>query len=115
MTCTVICSFRPNTWKLTSCRTNLPECMAEMHRRPLYRVSAADLGSSVTEVERNLQLAFRRISRWNAILLLDEADILMARRGDDTDDNSLVSGEWHSYSVTENRVDLTISSVATTT
>ncbi|CAH0057271.1 unnamed protein product [Clonostachys solani] len=68
---------------------------AEYLNRPLYRVNAADMGSGIYQVEENLQSAFRRISRWNAILLLDEADALMSSRGDNTEDNTLVSGAFY--------------------
>jgi len=54
-------------------------------------VSGSDLGSSPKEIERNLQNAFNRIARWQAILLLDEADAFMA--DDSLDRNTLVSSQ----------------------
>jgi SpoVK/Ycf46/Vps4 family AAA+-type ATPase len=73
--------------------------VAEQLKRPLYRMSGADLGSSTKAIERNLQAAFDRIARWQAILLLDEADAFMSERADDSlDRNVLVSSEHFSNS-----------------
>ncbi len=42
-----------------------------------------------------LQVAFNRIARWQAILLLDEADAFMAERADDSlERNTLVSSAY---------------------
>jgi SpoVK/Ycf46/Vps4 family AAA+-type ATPase len=66
--------------------------VAESLARPLYRVNGSDLGSTSDEIENNLQLVFGRVARWEAILLLDEADAYMAERQDDSlDRNTLVS------------------------
>ncbi|KAL8346695.1 hypothetical protein RB598_000540 [Gaeumannomyces tritici] len=73
-------------------KTLTAECVAEHLHRPLYRVSGSDLGSDTSDIEASLQRAFNRIARWEAILLLDEADAFMAERGDDSlERNSLVS------------------------
>lgn len=66
--------------------------MAEILHRPLYRISGSDLGSDPDDIEGKLILAFDRIQRWRAILLLDEADAFMAKRGEDSlDRNTLVA------------------------
>ncbi|KLU90668.1 hypothetical protein MAPG_10520 [Magnaporthiopsis poae ATCC 64411] len=73
-------------------KTLTAECVAENLRQPLYRVSGSDLGSDISRIEASLQQTFNRIARWEAILLLDEADAFMAERGDDSlERNSLVS------------------------
>lgn len=43
------------------------------------------------EAEQELTRAFRLAGRWNAILLLDEADVFMAARNDDIVRNGFVS------------------------
>ncbi|KAL4735664.1 P-loop containing nucleoside triphosphate hydrolase protein [Aspergillus similis] len=73
-------------------KTLTSECVAESLTRPLYRVNGSDLGSNADEIEANLQLVFDRVARWEAILLLDEADAYMAERSDDSlERNTLVS------------------------
>ena len=84
--------MQPGFEKLLTTGIHVPESVAECLHRPLYRVSGADLGSITNEIEVNLQIAFDRISRWHAILLLDEADAFMAERSDDSlERNALVS------------------------
>jgi ATPases of the AAA+ class len=43
----------------------------------------SELGIEVAKIEENLARIFRRVTRWKAILLMDEADIFLAQR--DTD------------------------------
>ncbi|KAF4819649.1 hypothetical protein CGCSCA5_v004365 [Colletotrichum siamense] len=44
------------------------------------------------EIESNLRLIFKRMQRWGAILLFDEADTFMAKRSEDNiERNALVS------------------------
>lgn len=45
--------------------------VADITRRPLYRMQAEELGSSADRVGANLRKAFERCSEWNAMLLLD--------------------------------------------
>ncbi|KAI1323645.1 P-loop containing nucleoside triphosphate hydrolase protein [Xylariaceae sp. FL0255] len=73
-------------------KTLTAEAVAEKIQRPLYRLSAGDLGSTVRDVEHNLQKALNRCAHWNAVLLIDEADVnLEARSVDNLDRNELVS------------------------
>jgi hypothetical protein len=59
---------------------------------PLYRVGAGDLGTSASQVESALKPAFDLCSHWNAVLLIDEADVFLERRsGDSLSQNELVS------------------------
>lgn len=41
------------------------------------QVSAGELGTTAEAVERRLPHIFKRASRWKAVLLLDEADVLL--------------------------------------
>ncbi|KFA74043.1 hypothetical protein S40288_05149 [Stachybotrys chartarum IBT 40288] len=61
-------------------KTLTAESVAEITQRPLYHVSAGELGSTVTEVETRLEGIFQVGARWDAVVLLDEADVLMSRR-----------------------------------
>lgn len=74
------------------------ESVAEFTKRPLLSITAADLGDKPEQLERNLLSFFRNAHDWDAIVLLDEADIyLEARSAENLRRNSIVSGEWHSY------------------
>ncbi len=44
------------------------------------QVSAGELGRSAAELEERLPLIFERASKWNALLLLDEADVFLEKR-----------------------------------
>lgn len=59
-------------------------------KRPLYSVQTAQLGQSATALETELRKVFARAQRWNAILLLDEADVYVRERGDDFEQNAIV-------------------------
>ncbi|KAL6359665.1 hypothetical protein LRP88_07086 [Fusarium phalaenopsidis] len=66
--------------------------VAEELKRPLYRVGAGDLGLSADDVESSLKEAFCRCSHWNAVLLIDEADVFLEKRSSDRlAQNELVS------------------------
>lgn len=68
--------------------------MADYTKRPLYVVGCADLGIRIDTVEKSLTKILRISTEWNAILLLDEADVFLERRSThDLERNGLVSGE----------------------
>lgn len=70
------------------------ESVAEYIQRPLLSITAADLGHEPEVLEKNLLRFFRNASKWDAIVLLDEADIYLERRSaNDLRRNSIVSGE----------------------
>ena len=72
----------------------MSESVAEFTKRPLLCITAADLGHDPVAVERSLQRFFRDANEWDAIVLLDEADVYLERRsGSDLRRNSIVSGE----------------------
>lgn len=73
-------------------KTLTAEALAETLKRPLYSVSAGDLGSNAGDVEHSLREIMDLAQRWNAVLLLDEADIFLeARDSSDIARNALVS------------------------
>ncbi|MCJ1458205.1 hypothetical protein MMC28_008576 [Mycoblastus sanguinarius] len=74
-------------------KTYTAECIAQFTKRPLLSLTVSDIGTDPTTAEENLLLFFKRAERWDAILLIDKADIFMERReNQDLDRNSLVSG-----------------------
>ncbi|KAI1379950.1 P-loop containing nucleoside triphosphate hydrolase protein [Hypoxylon crocopeplum] len=73
-------------------KTLTVESIAEELKRPLYKIGAGDLGIRARDVESSLKAAFDRCSHWNAVLLIDEADVFLERRSSDAlDRNELVS------------------------
>ena len=71
-------------------KTLTAEVFSETSQRPLYSVQCSQLGTNPEELEWALKLAFTRARRWNAILLLDEADVYVAQRGTDLTQNAIV-------------------------
>lgn len=81
----ILCAGVPGTGK-----TLTAEVYAEVMARPLYSVQASQLGLTSEVLEQSLLKVFARAQRWNAILLLDEADVYVAARGSDLVQNSIV-------------------------
>jgi SpoVK/Ycf46/Vps4 family AAA+-type ATPase len=60
--------------------------------KPLYPLTCGDLGSVADDVEMNLKKHFTLASRWDCVMLLDEADVFLAKRKlEDLQRNSIVS------------------------
>ncbi|KAK3311971.1 P-loop containing nucleoside triphosphate hydrolase protein [Apodospora peruviana] len=73
-------------------KTLTAEAVAEITRRPLYSVSAGDLGVVPDAVDEKLSKILEQSHRWNAVLLLDEADVFLEQRQPkDVTRNALVS------------------------
>jgi hypothetical protein len=49
-------------------------------RAPLYSLSAGELGDSASSIEHGLTSVLELVTKWNAILLLDEADVFLEQR-----------------------------------
>jgi hypothetical protein len=49
--------------------------VAELLHRPLYSVSVGELGTDTNELEKKLTEILEVSSSWNAVILLDEADV----------------------------------------
>jgi hypothetical protein len=81
----ILCAGVPGTGK-----TLTAEVYAEVMERPLYSVQCSQLGVDPTELEDELLKTFARARRWNAILLLDEADVYVAARGSNLEQNAIV-------------------------
>ncbi|KAF8464690.1 hypothetical protein BDZ91DRAFT_729637 [Kalaharituber pfeilii] len=62
-------------------KTLTAESVAEYTRRPLYSVTSGELGTEPEGLERTLAEILEVAGTWNAILLIDEADIFLEARG----------------------------------
>lgn len=72
-------------------KTLSAETIAEILKRPLYAVSVGELGVSPEDLEERLRTILDLATVWNAVLLLDEADIFLEARTDqDVVRNALV-------------------------
>lgn len=71
----------------------LAEAVAEWLKRPLLSLTVADLGTVETSIEQRLTTWFDLAEAWNAVLLVDEADIFLEqRKNKDLYRNGLVTG-----------------------
>ncbi|KAK0725883.1 P-loop containing nucleoside triphosphate hydrolase protein, partial [Lasiosphaeris hirsuta] len=61
-------------------KTLTAESVAESTHRSLYRITTGELSTNVAELEKQLSDVFRLGARWGALMLLDEADVLMTQR-----------------------------------
>ncbi|MDL2284718.1 ATP-binding protein [Oxalobacter sp. OttesenSCG-928-P03] len=83
---TILCKGSPGLGK-----TLTAEVYAEVAHRPLYRVHSGQLGVLSVDVEVNLDKILKRAQRWGAVMLIDEADVYIRRRGNDMDHNAVVA------------------------
>ena len=72
-------------------KTLTAEVYAELIKRPLYSIHSGNLGTTPEEIDKNLQNIFLLSERWNCVLLLDEADVFVVRRGTDIKQNAIVA------------------------
>ncbi|CAI7628266.1 unnamed protein product [Penicillium viridicatum] len=73
-------------------KTYTVEAISEWLHRPLLALTVADIGTIETLVEGHLMKWFNLAEAWNAVLLVDEADIFLERRQNrDLARNGLVS------------------------
>ncbi|KAF2465299.1 P-loop containing nucleoside triphosphate hydrolase protein [Lindgomyces ingoldianus] len=73
-------------------KTLTAESVAEEMKVPLYMMSAGDLGLDPRHVETKLQNILEMCTRWNSVLLLDEADVFLEQRSlHELERNKLVS------------------------
>ncbi|KAH8588992.1 hypothetical protein B0O99DRAFT_600359 [Bisporella sp. PMI_857] len=54
--------------------------VAEACKKPLYPVSAGDLGTNAEDVDKCLKLILELSQRWDSVLLLDETDVFLQKR-----------------------------------
>ncbi|KAL9106860.1 MAG: hypothetical protein Q9227_008193 [Pyrenula ochraceoflavens] len=73
-------------------KTLTAESVAENMHVPLYMMSAGDLGLNPSGIEDALSTILEMVAKWNAVLLLDEADVFLEQRDThDLERNKMVS------------------------
>ncbi|KAJ5938686.1 hypothetical protein N7466_001820 [Penicillium verhagenii] len=73
-------------------KTSTAECIAAKLKRPILPITCGDIGTNATDAENNLESFCNLADRWRCVLLLDEADVFLAKRErGDIKRNSLVS------------------------
>ncbi|KAI1505354.1 hypothetical protein F5X99DRAFT_369089 [Biscogniauxia marginata] len=73
-------------------KTSTAECVAAYTNRPLFPITCGDIGYQPEQVEKNLERLFNLAHKWGCVLLLDEADVFLAKRNkEDVKRNGLVS------------------------
>ncbi|KDN63870.1 putative AAA family ATPase [Colletotrichum sublineola] len=73
-------------------KTLTAEVVAELSRRPLHVISAGELGTTVDKVDSQLGMVLDITRRWGCVLLIDEADVFLFKRGEaQVERNGLVS------------------------
>jgi SpoVK/Ycf46/Vps4 family AAA+-type ATPase len=73
-------------------KTLTAEAVADKTRRPLYYLQAEDLGTDAGKLGPKIKKVFEMATEWDAVILLDEADVFMAERDPgDIARNELVS------------------------
>ena len=83
----ILLSGPPGTGK-----TLTAEAVADKTRRPFYHLQAEDLGINAALLGERLKKIFEMATEWDAVILLDEADVFMAERNpNDIARNELVS------------------------
>lgn len=72
---TILLGGTPGTGK-----TLTAEAVADKVRRPLYILSAGELGQEAQKVEEKLKHVVELTEKWRAVLLLDECDVFLEKR-----------------------------------
>jgi len=73
-------------------KTLTAEVIAEVTQRPLYMLSAGELGTQVYDMEKKLDMVLEVTRQWGCVLLIDEADVFLQERdGLDLERNAMVS------------------------
>ncbi len=72
-------------------KTLTAEVFAESTERALLSVQAAQLGVKSDTIESELRKYLSLANRWNAVMLIDEADVYMSSRGRDVSQNAIVA------------------------
>jgi hypothetical protein len=100
-------------------KTLTAEVFAEAEERPLYSVQASQLGLTAENLETELLRVLERAGRWNAILLIDEADVYVKERAESLEQNAIVGVflrvlEYHTsvLFLTTNRPDIVDDAIA---
>ncbi|KAK2031771.1 P-loop containing nucleoside triphosphate hydrolase protein [Colletotrichum zoysiae] len=73
-------------------KTLTAESVAEIAKKPLYRVTCGDIGTKAQDVEEYLERVMLLGKTWGCVVLLDEADVFLEQRSlHNLERNALVS------------------------
>lgn len=72
-------------------KTLMAEVYSETIKRPLYEVQSGQIGTRAEEIETNMQVILARAIRLRMPLLINEADVFIKTRGDNVEQNAIVS------------------------
>ncbi|KAH6954262.1 P-loop containing nucleoside triphosphate hydrolase protein [Fusarium avenaceum] len=61
-------------------KTLTAESVAEVAKKPLYRVTCGDIGTKAEDVEQYLNVVLHLGKTWGCVVLLDEADVFLEQR-----------------------------------
>ncbi|KAK6852972.1 hypothetical protein PG995_011523 [Apiospora arundinis] len=64
-------------------KTSTAECVAAFTKRPLFSITCGDIGYEPTDVEKNIDAHFSLAQKWGCVVLLDEADVFLAKRNNE--------------------------------
>lgn len=72
-------------------KTLTAESVSELQEKPLYKLSLGEFGN-ISSLEQGLEKALALAERWNAVMLIDEADVALEKRtSNDIARNALVA------------------------
>lgn len=72
-------------------KTLTAEAMSEVLHQPLYSITVGELGTTPDVLEQKLTRILEMTKSWNAVILIDEADIFLEKRSDnDIQRNAMV-------------------------
>lgn len=80
----ILCKGIPGTGK-----TATSEIYAEIIKRPLLSVRTGTLGTTAAGIKDKLELVINWAKRWNCVLQLDEADVFVAKRNNNIEQNAI--------------------------
>ncbi|KAF4458650.1 P-loop containing nucleoside triphosphate hydrolase [Fusarium albosuccineum] len=61
-------------------KTFTAEALADLGRKPLYRLTSSDIGTDLAKIEKNFDKAFHLGSVWDAVILLEECDVFLEQK-----------------------------------
>ena len=71
-------------------KTSTAEVYSELQKVSLYSIDISELGTHSRQVEEQLSIIFRRVEKWNSIILFDEVDIFLTKRDDNLERSAIV-------------------------
>ncbi|KAH8654590.1 P-loop containing nucleoside triphosphate hydrolase protein [Tricladium varicosporioides] len=73
-------------------KTFTAESVAELARKPLFRITCGDIGTRPEQVEKYLESVLHLGKTWGCVVLIDEAEVFLEQRSlDNLERNALVS------------------------